>query len=132
MDAIKNLFDVKTTNEELEQEFYNFFVRWNLTPLFTDAHRAGTITVTDLDARAVVNYHGAYSGDLRKLGNLMKLGQDNKAYQRAIFSIIYDRKSFRKLMITIREVNNTIEHEIKSEHMYNLWNIVYYTKGLTH
>lgn len=130
MEKFKNLFTVTTVKEEVEEEFFNFFVKWDLFPLTTDSHRTGTIKVTDSDARAVFNHGGAYNKDLKKLSELMNHVNGNKAFDRAIFSLIEEVKYFQKFMVNVRKVNNYIEREIMLEHQYNRWNIVYYTEDL--
>lgn len=130
MEQVKLLFDVKTINEELENEFYNFFVKWDLLALTTDAHRTSSITVTDADARAVTNYGGAYNKDLKKLSELMNYATTNLSYQQAIFSLIEEPKSFQRFMNKVRKVNNYIEREIRLEHQFNRWNVVFYEDDL--
>lgn len=124
------IFEVTTVNEELEKEFNDFFTKWDLLPMFTNAHRTGTIRVSDSDARAVINSGGAYNKDLKKFSEIMDYAQDNKMYEQAVFSVIYGVKSFQKLMSNVRKVINYIEREIYTEHQYNRWNIVYYTEQL--
>ena len=37
------IFEPRFNNEELEKEFNDFFYKYNLTSLFTNEHRAGSI-----------------------------------------------------------------------------------------
>lgn len=130
MEAVKNLFTVTTMDKEIEEEFYNFFVKWDLLNLTTNAHKTGVIKVTDSDARAVINFGGAYNKDLKEFSEVMDYAQDNKSHEQAIFKVIYGVKSFQKLMNNIRKINRFVKNEIDSEHQYNRWNIVFYNKKL--
>ena len=122
------IFDELYNNEELSNEFHKFFYTNDLLPLFTNEHRAGTIRVTWTDARSVVG-DGAYAKDLHELSELLKIGIDNKKYEEAVFKILYEARSFQRMMNIIRDLiqyHRTIEEKYK----HNWWNIVYYTKTL--
>lgn len=121
------LFEYRFNDEELEEEFNNFFYKYNLTALFTNEHRAGNITVTWVDARSVINPNGSYHRILKDFADLLSIGNDNKAYEEALFKIIYEARSFQGMMNTIKKLldyANTIETDYK----FNLWNIVFYNK----
>ena len=124
------LFEVLSMDDEVNREFNNFFYKWDLIPLTNNDHKTGNIRVTDNDARAVINYGGAYNKDLKKFSEYLNYADDNKAYERAIFSIIDNVKSFQKLMINIRKVNRFIETQIALEDQHKQWNIVYYNDKL--
>lgn len=124
------IFEVTTVNDEVENEFHSFFTKWDLLPMLTDWNRTGTIKVTDSDARSVINSGGKYNKELKKFSELLDYAKDNKAYQRAMFTVIEGVKSFQKLMNNVRKITNYIEREIYLEHQYNRWNIVYYTEDL--
>lgn len=123
-----NLFNVKSMNDELVKEFYNFFPKYDLLSLFTNEHKASPITVTDNDVRSVVQPHGKYNRDLKQFTDYLKLGQYNKTYEEAIFSLIEKPRSFQALMLNIRKIMRFIDSEIDSEHKFNTWNIVFYNK----
>ena len=124
------IFEPLFNNDELDQEFQNFFYKNGLTPLFTNEHRAGTISVTYVDAKSVVNKGGAYQKILKKFSDYLVLAQDNKSYEEAIFEVIYKSRTFQKLINNIKKVMDFIDSQIDNEHMFNTWNIVFYTKSV--
>lgn len=121
------IFEPRFNDEELENEFHSFFHKYNLTPLFTNEHRAGSISVTYVDARSVINTDGSYHETLKEFADLLSIGNDNKSYEEALFKVIYEARSFQGLMKTIRNLIEYIK-SIDPEHMFNLWNIVFYNK----
>lgn len=123
------IFEPKFNNEELEEEFNNFFHKYNLTPLFTNEHRAGSISVAWTDARSVVNPAGSYHNTLKQFSDLLTIANDNKAYEEALFKIIYEARSFQSLMRTIKKLMDYI-NTIDDNHLFNMWNIVFYNKDL--
>ena len=123
------IFEPRFNNEELETEFNNFFYKYNLTSLFTNEHRAGSITVTYVDARSVINTGGSYHETLKEFADLLTIGNDNKSYEEALFKIIYEARSFQSFMKKIRDLLNFAK-TIDSEHLKNLWNIVFYKKDV--
>ena len=125
------IFDVKSMDEERTKEFYNFFSRYNLMPLFTNEHLAGTISVSDLELRALTNEGGAYNKrDFKKLADYLAMANDNKTYEEAVFSIINNVKGFQGLVNNIKKLVKFIESEIQAEHSHNMWNIVTYSEKL--
>lgn len=129
MDQKFQIFEPRYNNDELDQEFHNFFHKYNLTPLFTNEHRAGSITVTYVDARSVINPGGSYHETLKEFADLLTIGNDNKSYEEALFKIIYEARSFQGLMKTIRKLMDYIK-SLDPEHMFNMWNIVFYNKDV--
>lgn len=121
------LFEPRFNDEELENEFHNFFYKYNLTSLFTNEHRAGSISVTYVDARSVINTGGSYHETLKEFSDILTIGNDNKSYEEALFKIIYEARSFQGLMKTIRKLMDYIK-TMDPDHMFNLWNIVFYNK----
>lgn len=124
------LFDVLSMNEELENEFHNFFYKYNLTSLFTNEHRTSSITVTDLDLRSVVNPNNKYHKLLKEFGDYLTWSTDNKSYEEALFRIIHEARSFQGLMKNIQKLKDYIENGIDVKKMFNMWNIVWYNKEL--
>lgn len=122
------VFNVKSTNEEMENEFHAFFYKHNLTQLFTDEHLATPISVTDMDLRSVVN-NGKASKILKELSDLLTIGNDNKSYDEAMFKIINEARSFQSMMNKIKKLNSYIK-TIDERFKYNTWNIVWYKKDL--
>ena len=123
------IFEPRFNNEELETEFNNFFYKYNLTSLFTNEHRAGSITVTYVDARSVINTGGSYHETLKEFADLLTIGNDNKSYEEALFKIIYEARSFQSFMKKIRDLLNYAKR-VDSKNLNNLWNIVFYNKDV--
>lgn len=126
MDKQINIFNVRTMDEEIEKEFYDFFPKWNLMRLFADENKTGQIVVSDADIRATINPHGAYHQDFKELSDHLAMADDNNKYQLAVFKMIEGAKSLKKVVNNIREVNKLIKHDIRNEHLFNTWNIVFY------
>lgn len=125
-----SLFNTLTMNEEVEENFNKFFSIHKLLALFTNDYMSGEIKVTDSDMRAVINPNGAYHNDLVKLSNLLSIAMDNKAYEDALFRVIYTPRSFQKFMKIVRNINNDFEHYILDKHKHNFWNIVFYSERI--
>lgn len=123
------IFEYRFNNEELEQEFNDFFHANNLHPLFTNEHLAGSITVTYVDAKSVVNEGGSYQNTLKEFSELLTLANDNKSYEEAMFRIIYEARSFQSF---IRQLRKLIEYikTVDERYKHNTWNIVWYNKDL--
>ena len=118
------IFEPRFNNEELEKEFNDFFYKYNLTSLFTNEHRAGSISVTYVDARSVINTGGSYHETLKEFADLLTIGNDNKSYEEALFKIIYEARSFQSFMKKIRDLLNYAK-TLDSKDLNNLWNIVF-------
>ena len=127
MDQNFTIFEPRFNNQELENEFNDFFHRYNLTALFTNEHRAGSITVTYLDARSVLNPDGSYHNTLKEFGDILSMANDNKSFEEALFKIIYEARSFQGLMRTIKKLMDYIK-SLDPNHLFNMWNIVFYNK----
>ena len=137
------IFEYNFNIPELENAFNDFFYRYNLTALFTNEHRAGTITVSYADARSVINtggrfkvekgqrveYGGAYHEDLKDFADLISMYNDNKSFEEALFKVIYTARSFGKLMTNIRKLLKYYE-SLEENRKHNWWNIVFYNKAL--
>lgn len=123
------IFEPRFNDEELEEEFNNFFHRYNLNSLFTNEHRAGSISVTYVDAKSVINTGGSYHETLKQFADYLTLGNDNQSYEEALFKLIFESRSFQMLMMKIKKLMDFI-NTIKPEHLFNLWNIVFYNKDI--
>ena len=123
------LFEYRFNNEELENEFNDFFHANNLHSLFTNEHMAGSITVTYVDAKSVLNEGGSYQNTLKEFSELLTLANDNKSYEEAMFRIIYEARSFQGFMRKLKELVEFIK-TIDDQHKHNIWNIVWYKKDL--
>ena len=124
-----HIFEPRFNDDELETEFNNFFHKYNLTSLFTNEHRAGSISVTYVDARSVINTGGSYHNTLKEFADLLTIGNDNKSFEEALFKIIYESRSFQAFMKKIKDLLNYAK-TIDPEHLENLWNIVFYNKDV--
>ena len=123
------IFEYNFNDEELEQEFNDFFHRNNLHSLFTNEHMAGSITVSYLNARSVINEGGAFNRPLKEFAELLTLANDNKSYEEAMFRIIYESRSIQGLVGKIKNLIDFIK-TIDDQHKHNIWNIVWYKKDL--
>ena len=123
------LFEYRFNNEELESEFNDFFHRNNLHSLFTNEHMAGSITVTYVDAKSVLNEGGSYQKTLKEFSELLTLANDNKSYEEAMFKIIYEVRSFQALIRKLKQLIDYIKN-IDDDKKHNTWNIVWYNKDL--
>ena len=123
------IFEYRFNNEELENEFNDFFHRNNLHSLFTNEHMAGSITVTYVDAKSVLNDGGAYNKVLKDFSELLTLANDNKSYEEAMFRIIYEARSFQALIRKLKQLIDYIKN-IDDNKKHNTWNIVWYNKDL--
>lgn len=123
------IFEYRFNNEELENEFNDFFHANNLHSLFTNEHMAGSITVSYIDAKSVVNEGGSYQNTLKEFSELLTLANDNKSYEEAIFRIIYEARSFQSF---IRQLRKLIEYikTVDERYKHNTWNIVWYNKDI--
>ena len=127
---VNEYFDFNFTDDQLVEQFQDFLNSNNLDPLFTDAYRTGNITVPWSMVRSAVNPGGAYNRDLTKLGDYITWDSNNKAYEMAMFKIIYNARTMKNFMQRVRAVNRLIETEIQMDHQFNRWNIVFYHKDL--
>ena len=128
MSEIFHIFSYNFNNEELEQNFNDFFNKYNLTPIFTNEHRASTITVSYLDARSIVKEGGKYNNLFKNFSDYVNTAMDNKMYESALFKMIYQANSFRGLVNIVTRIMKYIQNEIDNKHLFNTWNIVWYTK----
>lgn len=125
------IFEPLFKDEELREEFNDFWYKYDLMPLFTNEHRSTPITVTYVDARSVINTSGSYHKSLLEMSDLLTVGDDNKMYEEALFRVIYNARSFQSLMQNIRQILIYARTEIDQNHEFNTWNIVWYNKELS-
>lgn len=123
------IFNPKYNDDELDNEFHNFFYKYNLTSLFTNEHRASEISVTYIDAKSVTNPDGSYHKTLKEFSEYLTIGNDNKSYEEAMFKLIYEARSFQALINSIKKLMDYIK-SLDSNHLFNLWNIVWYDKDV--
>ena len=124
------IFEPRFNNEELENEFHNFFHKYNLNSLFTNEHRTSSISVTYVDARSVINTDGSYHETLKELADFISMANDNKSYEEAMFRLIDKPRSFQGFINYARKTLEFIKSQIEEEDMENFWNIVWYAKEL--
>lgn len=122
------VFNHQSNNEERIEEFENFFIRYDLQPLFTHENRMTSVTVGDIDLRAVIN--GRYTEDLKKLSDFIHMADDNKMYESSLFKMLYQPTTFTSFMKIVRKINDYIEHGIDDDRLGNTWNIVWYNEDL--
>lgn len=116
-------------NDVLESAFNDFFYSANLMPLFTNEHRSTPISVTYLDAKSVVNSSGKYHKELQEFANKVNMNMHNKAYERAMFKIIYEPRTFQGFINEVRRIDEYI-NEMPEKIKHNTWNAVFYNKDL--
>ncbi len=58
----------------------------------------------------------------------MKIASDNQMYEASLFKIIFNANSFQGMMNQIKRLITFIENGIDNKHLFNTWNIVWYTK----
>ena len=77
-----------------------------------------------------MNDGGSYNGTLKEFTDYMAMASNNKAYQDAMFKILYNSRSMQTLMNNIKKVMRFIDSQIDEQHLFNTWNIVFYNKEL--
>src|SRR5699024_742594 len=128
MSEIFHIFSYKFNDEELEQNFNDFFHQYNLTPIFTKEHRASPITVSYIDAKSVVNTKANDHNVLQNFSDYVNSAMDNKLDDSALFKNIYQPNSFQGFIGIVLVIMKHIQNEIDNKHLFNTWNIVWYTK----
>ena len=123
------LFDVLTVDDQRENDFYAFFYKYNLMPLFTDEHRTDNIKVTDNDVRAVINTGGAYHKPLKELAQLLTIQNENDMFQEAMLKLIDTPTTFQKFMNNVKKVINKLK-TITIDKKTRIWTIVFYMDEL--
>lgn len=119
-----------SSDSTIADEFTSFFYRHNLMPLFTEEHRAQPITVAMIDAQSVIKKDGKANRLLTEFANLISLGTDNKAFNRATFKILHESRTWHGFLKNIEEHLIYLSY-IEEQHKFNAWNIVYYDKDKT-
>lgn len=122
------IFEFKTLNEEIIQQFHDYFTSNDLTKLFTNEYRASPITVTDLEARSLIKGGNKANRVFKEFRDVLEWASNNKMYESAVFKIIHEPRTFTKMVSMIEELLNYIQSEINVEHLFNMWNIVWYDK----
>lgn len=123
------VFNHSTIDDELIEKFNDTIDRLELDSLFTDEHRSSEIKVDYLDLKSVVNKTGASVSRLEQFSTNIKKSDDNKMYASVMLRTLNQPKTFKQFMKIIKEVNEYIE-TVKEEHMFNVWNIVWYNEEL--
>src|SRR5699024_7496560 len=123
-----HIFSYKFNDEELEQNFNDFFNIYNLTPIFTNEHRASPISASYINAKSVFNKTEKYHNLLKNFSDYVNTAMDNKMYESALFKMIYQANSFQGLIGIVNRIMKHIENDIDNKHLFNTWNIVWYTK----
>lgn len=127
MEGSFTIFDHKSMNDELIEEFENFFHKYNLDGLFTNEHRTPPISVSDLDLRSVVNPGGKYHSVFLEFTDYLNFAQDNQMYEDIMFFFINKPRSLKGLVNQVKQAMRYIDG-IDQEHLFNQWNIVWYNR----
>ena len=123
------IFEYKFNNDELKEEFNAFFYRFNLIPLFNNEQLAGHINVSEIDARSIINPGGAHRRMFLELADYLSIASDNDSYEEAVFRLIKDTGHSRTLITKVRKYVEFIR-TVQVDHLFNLWNIVWYKKDI--
>lgn len=123
------LFNVLTVDDQRENDFYAFFYKYGLMPLFTDEHRTTNITVTDNDVRSVINTGGAYHKPLKELAQLLTIQNEKDMFQEAMLKLIDTSTSFQKFMNNVKKVINHLK-SVTIDNKTRIWAIVFYMDDL--
>ena len=127
-DNILQVFDFNFNNEELQENFNDFFYSNDLLSLFTYEHLATSIKVNYVDALSVVN-NGSYAKSLLKFGEVMKIAMDNKMYDDALFKVLFNPTTFQRFMNLVKKIT-AYYSEVLEQYRHNYWNIVFYSKNI--
>lgn len=118
------VFDIRSFNDDLIKEFHQFFSNYGLDNLFLDENRASSIHTSDNDVRSLVKT-GSTAEPFMELASFILTNTDNKRYESALFRIIDEPGSYRKLVTYVkRTVSLWQSSDDKAKK--NFWNIVYY------
>lgn len=124
------VFDYNFNDEDLENDFNDYMASDDMIALFTEEHLIPTISVSYIEAKSIVNEHGAYRKIFDDFKDYLNNQIDNKAYNEAILRVIYNPKSIQALTNNMKKVMRFKKTEVLPEHEFNFWNIVYYNKNL--
>lgn len=122
------VFNYRTMDEDLIQDFEDFIEYNNLLPLFTNEHRVKNISIGHNEMIGVLKVGGNYRTDLTEFADLIAMSNDNKMYESSMMEILHDAGSFQQFMKRVRKISQYIKHVIGINHLFNTWNIVWYTK----
>ena len=129
------VFDYAFDDEELEQEFEEFFITNNMLPMFTNEHRSTPISVSYVEARSVIN-GGAYAKKLQSIVDDIHSSTNNKKYEEEMFMILYKSNSVRGMALNHAKISDFIIHitdpsnDLEGKYEKNKWNIVFYNDDL--
>lgn len=129
------VFDYAFDDEELQQEFEEFFMMNNLYPLFTNEHHSPSVRVSWADARNVVN-GGSYAKMLESIADDIHSSTSNKKYEEEMFMILYKSNSVRGMALNHAKISDYLIHitdpskDLEGKYEKNKWNIVFYNDDL--
>lgn len=123
------VFSHSTIDETLIEKFNDTIDRLELDSLFTDEHRSSEIKVDYLDLKSVVNKTGASVIPLQEFSSNIKKSDDNKMYASVMLRTLNQPRTFKQFMKIIKDINSYIK-TVNDEHMFNIWNIVWYNEEL--
>lgn len=112
---------------KLEDEFFKFFYVHNLTPLFTNESRTEPIVVPWTGASSVIKSGGHANRLLKEFSTWLNIAMDNKAYERAVFKILRESRTWPGFL---KQISDHLDYfpYIEENYRHNTWNIVYYDK----
>lgn len=123
------VFTHSTVDETLIEKFNDTIDRLEIDSLFTHENKSTTIKVDYLDLKSVVNKTGASVSPLEDFSRNIKKSDDNKMYASVMLRTINQPRTFKQFMKIIKDINSYIK-TVNDEHMFNMWNIVWYNEDL--
>lgn len=124
------VFSHSTVDETLIEEFEKVMKDFELSSLFTEEHKSTSIKVDYLDLKSVINKSGASVSHLQDFSKFIQTSDDNKMYASVMLRTLNTPRTFKQMMNIIKKTNDYISHKIADEHMFNMWNIVWYNEDL--
>lgn len=126
--ATFQIFNPLFNDEQLEEDFQDFFTRYGLDPLFSKEHRAQhNITVTWTDARSVVNPGGSYHRVLTNFADMLSIAHNNQNFDTVLFQVLYYAKTFQKMINNIKKIIDEFS-VMPEKFLHNMWNAVKYAE----
>lgn len=117
----------KRSDRTVEEEFFNFFYRNNLTPLFTNEHRTQSIEVGLIDAQSLLKNKGKANRILLEFAKWLNMGMDNQMYESEVFKLIWASKDWKHFLSNL-EIASEYMQTILPNYLHNIWNIAWYDK----
>lgn len=119
------VFDIRSNNDQLKEEFYKFFRTNDLHQLFLEEDGASPISVTDLDLRSIVNTKKSTAPFL-EIRDILHMHTGAKKYHSSLLRLLDEPQSFRKFVNNLTRLNAYYTMIQSPKRKENFWNIVFY------